>query len=275
MNKNDLQKILESLQPTKSGIRYSYDESPNGIVFSSPQRACNMCDTELVTLAESIGMGYDNFRDVMTREEYNRIMAEEVKELKSSKGIGGIGITARTIEEIEKEIPGITSRLYSEKGKVAFIGNGFSNVPVEYSLKHDSRLEDTPIIVDMFDYEKAYMDLKRLSVEIAHTDIDKKFINHNLICAKEIFKAIQREYIRSVTYFFGDKKPPSVLKNCSLVVNCFGPPISTLDEQLDMLMVGGKLYSSSISDEDELLKIGRKSFEQRAYSDKTVYIRVR
>jgi hypothetical protein len=274
MNKNDLQKILESLQPTKSGIRYSYDESPNGIVFSSPQRACNMCDTELITLAESIGMGYDNFKDLMTREEYNKIMVEEAKELQRSKGIGGIGITARTIEEIEKEIPGITSRLYSERGKVAFIGNGFSNVPVEYALRQGHKLGEAPIIIDMFDYEKVYVDLKRLSIELAQKDVDRTFIEHNLKCVKEIFKAIQREHIRSVKYFFGDKKLPSVLQNCSLVINCFGPPISTLDEQLDMLMVSGKLYSSGISDEDELLKIGRKSFEQRAHPDKTVYIRV-
>jgi len=159
-------------------------------------------------------------------------------------GIGGDGITKRPIEEVESHIPGIRKRLESETGKIAFLGNGFSNVPLRYAkLFRKGQIKHPPIVADMFDYIHFLDDL--LHLQESYTSAQIAFPFEDIL--KTVREIVELSYINCiglVTYFFGGKAPPKELCGAQLAINCWGPPYSSLEEQLSILSKGGELYNN-------------------------------
>lgn len=158
------------------------------------------------------------------------------------EGMGGTGIIGRWLEEIEQYLPGVAKRIETETGKIVFAGNGTSLVPdivaQRYKLGHCSR---PPVIVDTIDYRLLLDDLGKLEQEAEVRRLPFVFFRE-AFNIERLLALEAASHLAIVRYKIGSGVPPNALKGASLVVNCNGPPLSTLEEQLAMLAPGGALY---------------------------------
>lgn len=157
---------------------------------------------------------------------------------------GGAGVCGRTMEDEEQNfVPGLGDMLEHEKGKVDFIGNGISPVPLVVARRYQKKLvSEAPVVHDMFSYTAMEFDLWRL---IALLDAHKLPVPERLeqyaFQASALCAAENEGTIRFSEYFFGLGNPPKMLQDASLVINLMGPPQLTLSEQLSLLRIGGRL----------------------------------
>jgi hypothetical protein len=156
--------------------------------------------------------------------------------------LGGKGITDRYLDEIDGILPGIKKRVFQEEGKIVIPGNGLSDVPCLLAERYQrGKLHERPVILDVFSYPTLLHDLN----EINHVFE----VNALLPPAQSDVRSLTPivEYIHSgdliaLQYYFGSGKVPSEAKQANLVINCHGPRLETLDEQLALLAPGGELY---------------------------------
>ncbi|MBN2015448.1 hypothetical protein JW766_01310 [Candidatus Dojkabacteria bacterium] len=147
----------------------------------------------------------------------------------------------------ETEFPGILERIERERGKILFLGNGLSDIPlIPAALLSKGILDQPATIVDVFDY----MLLKDDIYAVYELLKGNGPIPQNLwyILNKTVFlcNAISLGRLKVIQYCFGTSNIPAELLNSNLVVNLWGPPITTLHEQLALLTVGGELYLKGI-----------------------------
>jgi hypothetical protein len=181
-----------------------------------------------------VGLIYDKIHNYLTLN------------FKGQQGLGGIGITKRLTAEIDSHLPGLSKRLERERGKIVFIGNGVSISPTGIARKYAKKqIDEKPIIVDVFDYFDILDDLNEVNRRFFDSGKESP-VHTELISLTELVYQIRKGNLEAVRYFFGsgEEKVPETLKDSSLVINCNGPPITTLDEQLTMLKIGGELYAN-------------------------------
>lgn len=242
---NDISRIKEiigSYSP-KSGVKFTY-ERENKYGLFRPDREILMSDNELIEWAENFsGDTYDSFKDRMSLEEYEHHMLEDARDYKKREGVGSIHISSGNLEIC---IPGITDRINLEKGKIVFLENGLSEIPVSMALKFkEGQLMEIPVIVDIFDYKELLEDLYCLGYEFSQHDIPFPYLN-KLNQTSNICKQITNGNLLAVNHFVDQKNIPRELKNASLLINS-NLPASTLEKQLLMLAPGGQLYTYQIN----------------------------
>ncbi len=152
--------------------------------------------------------------------------------------VGGLGITTRSIEEINRLMPYVADELLQEKGKILFLGNGLSCAPLSVAENNPTA---TIIINDIFDYILIQQDLHNISKGLRHNELIDIFAAERH-AVKAINAYIRTGQIHCCNYQFGKNNLPEELLDARLAINCHGPPFSTLDEQLQTLTIGGKLF---------------------------------
>lgn len=237
-------RVLQEFGPTLSGIRFEYA----GIF--PPISPLKQEDDDIAGfLALKTNTAYLALQKKLAAGKFRQLIENDMdfKQSQKHKGVGGIGVTSRGPEELEKEIPWANEILSLETGKIAFLGNGFSSVPLIYAKKYEEgKLSHPPIILDCFDYTLAREDFISFKIHCEQYDLplDPRYARcfDNLF---ELCSEIQNKNLIPVNYFFGQNDVPRILEGTELAVNCHGPPASSLDEQLSILRVGGELCTNN------------------------------
>lgn len=159
--------------------------------------------------------------------------------------VGGDGITYRSIDEIERMIPTVSKRFLRETGKIIFLGNGLSNVPLITAERHlRGKLKEIPVIVDLFDYESLQKDYENIMENCRRNNcVLPLHLQPDYEIARAINQACQEGHLKTVVYYVGSGKIPVDLKGASLAINCMGPNFNSINEQISMLAIGGELYT--------------------------------
>jgi hypothetical protein len=233
-----MEKIVASFQPT-SGIELLYSDGLLQILPSKPTP--NLSDEQLIDWYEQ--RQNMSFQQLLSyggsREEH----LQQIRLAKARENIGGLGITNRSLQETYDAVPPLKDLLATEHGKVLVLGSGFSELPLELAKMYkNGQLTERPVIVDLFDYRYAYNDLVKLKGLFQDAKISFPF-DTSLAYLDNIAKALDEESLSAVRYKIGDNRLFFLLQNASLAINVAGPPLSTMNEQLATLKVGGKLVS--------------------------------
>ncbi len=161
---------------------------------------------------------------------------------------GGCGIRARTLAETEAVFPGIRGELAQVQGRVLFLGNGLSDIPLKPAKRFKrGELTHPPTMVDMFSYQDLLIDFTRLDQTLQRLSIDPATLgNYRDYYQKlsALVLACDDGSLKVIEYFVGSDKPPQTLMDSSLIVNCYGPSGRTLPEQLSFLAPGGRLFTT-------------------------------
>lgn len=140
----------------------------------------------------------------------------------TTRPMSGVGVTARDFFDICGKMDGLLERIKGTDGKIAFVGNGFSNAPLITQQYTKSEI----YTIDAIDYHQAYNSLK-------------KFGSRYFIQLKVIEALFHKTKV--IQYYFGDKNPP--VYNLDLIVNSYGP-VTGFDEQLSMLKPCGEIFTN-------------------------------
>lgn len=146
---------------------------------------------------------------------------------------GGVGITNRTIGQVEGIFPGLMN---TGGKKIVFIGNGASTVPLYFADAVHS-----VIINDAFPIKPLYDDLREIKRFSLQNNSPFPFLPI-FESLERLLEGIRNGRLRKITHIFGTGNPPSAMGEADIIVNCHGPPISTLNEQLSLLDPGGSLF---------------------------------
>lgn len=163
----------------------------------------------------------------------------------TGKFIGGAGITDRTIDSIERTIPTVHERLSRETGKIIFLGNGLSGVPLIAAERYlNGVIKEPPVIVDVFDYGLLQKDYENIIENCRKSNCELPLcVQPAYETLRAINQAVQDGHLKAIIYYVGSEKVPADLKNASLVINCMGPNAESIREQISMLSIGGDLYT--------------------------------
>lgn len=237
------EKIRALLTPSlpRSGIRIVSDIGQEGeYTLDPPNPAINRMTEE-----ELIMWGVTNLHQDLAEykgKKRDRLL-EDVREAKRHEFRGGYNISSRSMDEVRKLIPPIDEYLAEEHEKIVILGNGFSELAVDVAKRFESgQLHDRPVVVDLFDYQKADLDLRDLATKFQKQKLPFP-LSQKATQLREIVDQIEKGNITAVQYTIGEGNPPEVLKNAHLLINIFGPSESTLAEQLSLLGARGKLLS--------------------------------
>jgi hypothetical protein len=232
------EQIARSFKPT-SGVRLVHED---GRFLLETLRETEMTDQEALDYAIEV---FHLQREPATYdEEEKQEMISAGRLQKSRENIGGFGITTRNLLELETVIPGITQELLSEKGRIVFIGNGLSTAPVEILQKMDPNTAPEIVLVDLFEYSALYQDLLRLRNLFQENGIPwPGDLDDYLAKATALVGPITRGKVKTIRYVFGDGNPPEQIREADLMVNSYGPPKSTMCEQIHCLKRGGRLFT--------------------------------
>jgi hypothetical protein len=164
--------------------------------------------------------------------------------------MGGHDMTRRTIDDLAVYLPHIKELIEHEQGKIVILGNGLSAIPIDLAERFTSgQVSESPVIVDVVNYELLLEDLKRLrEIFEAHGE-DYPFAD-DLEVVAQIVEAKQNGSLRTESYMVGSGEAPESLLNAGLVINPQGPSLQTYQEQLSYLAENGIL---AISDTNSVM----------------------
>lgn len=226
--------IFRGFQP-KSGVQFIYSP-PNSFFTAPPNPLVAMTDDQITGYVKSVFGEQTNTLSGLTREQVN----EEV----NYSIVGGCGITARDIHKARRILPQIDDLLQNAGGKVVILGNGYSTLPLHAaSLYARGILKESPVIGELYDYPDLRDDFETLQERFSHSGLRYPY-GMELARVTDIVEAINIGILDAIKYPVGSGNPPPALMNASLVINLYGPPRQTVQEQLSMLRQGGKLASS-------------------------------
>jgi hypothetical protein len=159
--------------------------------------------------------------------------------------IGGYGMTRRTLESIGNILPGVKDQIQTVRGKIVFLGNGFSLAPLE-ALEHAGSNKPEIVVADAVDYRQLQYDLARLKAAFDAGLVEPpSLLLDTLERCNLLLDAQAAGSIKLVQHTVGGDTPlPQAMQGAQLAVNVYGPPMSTVDQQLECLSPGGKLYTT-------------------------------
>ena len=153
-------------------------------------------------------------------------------------------VSHRHPDEAEKELPGIKKKLQqAADSQVAFYGNGLSTLPIWYTQFKSLGSKNTPYVVDMLNLDYLHEDTQRLLQILGKSKFMPKVSWKSDL--ESLLRSRDRGNIRLVQYLFGSKHLPHELKSINLAINCVGPPLSTIDEQISTLALNGELITTN------------------------------
>jgi hypothetical protein len=117
---------------------------------------------------------------------------------------GGKGISGRFLSEIECVLPGITTRISTEEGKIVFIGNGTSNAPLEGREKYGHK---NITINDAFSYNELLQYLIIMRDAFSNTRLEYP-LSFELDDISKLCFNIHTGNITAVRYKFGTDNIP-------------------------------------------------------------------
>lgn len=160
-----------------------------------------------------------------------------------STHIGGIGVTSRFVEDNDKDTPGLLDLLKCTNGKIIFLGNGLSDYPLETAERHKAgELLDVPIVVDVFDYREMHREIESLIEILRQNSIaPPPLLLKKYERLTQMIKMAEDGHLKFVQHIIGHNQTFPEILNCDLAVNAFGPSINCLQQQLELLNLGGKL----------------------------------
>lgn len=229
---------------SKSGVTFTA-RNRYYISLSPPDLSQTLTDEQLISLMKHspVPSGQESMRaDAETDEEVILI----AKMIDTGRYLGGTGITGRDIEQLEEYIPTVTQRLKDERGKIVFLGNGVSDVPLIAAINHaNGLLTAEPVVVDIFDYELLLDDFNMISLQCTNQGITipSGFSEHHLKL-QALVTAAQQGNLKFINYYVGSGTPPQEIHNADLIINCMGPGRQTGTEQFSLLRIGGELYTN-------------------------------
>jgi len=183
--------------------------------------------------------------DVEGQADSREVALAQARLMKAKENIGGSGITARSLEGVEEECPGLENALNTETGKVVVLGAGFSPLADRLAaMRVAEQVQETPVLVDLYNYDAAYNDLVALHRFIPPGTPAFEKLEHFTEHMKTIVAAIHAGHLKVVTYLVGSGNVPDELRNASLIINMYGPRGNTLSDQLAMLAPGGRLMTN-------------------------------
>ncbi|MFC1609902.1 hypothetical protein ACFL6C_03000 [Myxococcota bacterium] len=240
-----IQDVLSKL-PKKSNLVFFHERGDGwgmeSLLFTE------MDDNAVIRLyEETFDVSYETHGkpDGLTKDQYRAEVLERARISLTRDALGGIGATGRTLEEMEKDIPGLKNRLAQEQGKIVFLGNGLSPAPLEAVQAFKSgRLQTPPVILDVIDYAAVAEDLAQLKKALEAKGIDFPF-DEELEAAREITLAEAEGDLVVVQCLLGQDPVPEQAKDASLVINSHGPGLDTLPEQVSLLRDGGDLATTN------------------------------
>lgn len=181
----------------------------------------------------TISASYGHFLETGNPIKFSVELDEEVD------GIPRAGITSRSLEEAEQEIPDLFATLYEfdNLNHIIITGNGFSLMPIELLDKLRDGRDVMPLVVvsDLFSYEELLSDLEPYS---SITQIAELIEKLNIL-----IEAAKAGKIELVAHKVGEDNANELMSNADAVINVCGPTENTLQAQLDMLQQNGRLIS--------------------------------
>ena len=177
---------------------------------------------------------------LLTSEFWFKTPRNEVE----SSSIGFSGIYARSLYEMEKQAVGISSVLWNETGKIEFWGNGLSPVPWEVvnPVLANPDLTSPVIVNDRFDYRLIAADIDTIINTLQEQELPvPSYLLWYQQCAASLLLGMDSGLLMPVQHTIGEANTPAVLHDAALAINIYGPPESTLRDQLSLLAPGGKL----------------------------------
>lgn len=180
-----------------------------------------------------------------TPEEYRAVVLESAADRKRKDLIGGgMAITSRTLADVENTFPSITERLDRTRGKIVFLGNGFSDVPLLYAERYEQKLLEEPTVVaDLVNYPFALTRLEWLKQSLQESGFAFPFENQ-LATTRRLVTAASYGDLQLVQWLLGHEAVPEIVKEAELAINVFGPPVETLPDQLKILKRQGVLVTT-------------------------------
>jgi len=246
--KETIEAIVTKSNPTKSGVLFYVGKSYKGeFQFSadSPLQTVTESDDQLLDWYKKL-VHFHKKADYEKHEEYRQRLIKDARYTKAREFTGGYGITKRSIDVLQQELPGVEQMLAKAQGKILFLGNGLSEVPLIISSRYGKgKFREPPIIVDMFNYFLLDRDLELLSETIKQKGLPPldRLVQSKQSTAR-LCEAIQKGSLKAVNYYFGQGNPPDSLVGAQLIINSYGPPSNTMGEQIGLLKIGGQLYTT-------------------------------
>jgi hypothetical protein len=134
----------------------------------------------------------------------------------------------------------------AEVGKIIFLGNGLSTAPLEILNQRDPSDQPEMVLLDAIDYRLVQADLLRLKESFDNNLVEAPAdLTECLDKCNAIVSAADEGRLSLVSHVVGEDELPEEAKNADVAVNVFGPPISTIDAQIDCLKPSGQLYTAS------------------------------
>ncbi len=242
-----MRSIFSDFQP-KGDVTFFYvlNEPKSGFTIKPkvPVISATLSDDALILWAkESMDQAYVDGIVSAGRDEAISFL----KKFYTERFLGGAGITVRTIKEIEEKVHGSTDTIRNSKGKVVWLGNGFSAAALEPEINLKGKQQ---ILVDVFDYLLVYGDLVELKKRYDQFNVSfpADDVLRNLT---KIARAIKKGDIKAIKYYVGSGVVPPELLNANLVVNMEGP--SNCNNQLQvMLAPHGRMVTNYIYSQGEI-----------------------
>jgi hypothetical protein len=242
-----VEQILADARPTKSNVDFCF----NGITigFNPPPMEINpnYSEEDMFNWAlKKENLEYRLGKEISEDPEIKKSFIDRAKSFLPYEFIGGFGITWRTIAELEEDLPTITESLLKERGKIVFLGNGFSDVPLLVAKRYQAGLVKVPpVVVDIFDYNLVLEDFEIIKDGFLSKNISSpRPMAECHAKVSRLVKAANQGDLQLIRYYVGSGNVPDQIKEASLLINCFGPNIRSIKEQLSMLGKDGELCTS-------------------------------
>ena len=239
--KNKIEELIKNF-PWDSSCGVDIETDGNPALFPSiPVPKDKKVQERYIREAEiKWGISKEDFPNI-SKEKYDERVLRDI--LASFRG--GVGITYRDLEEVEELMPGMRWEIQNINGKIVFLGNGFSLLPLLAAKEYAAgKVSEPPVIVDLFDYGLVQKQLLLLQAECKRQKVSFPF-SEELKNVSELLEASNAGLLKMVRTVIGfDETPPSI-QSADLVINCFGPNLNERYKiQLNLLKKQGKLFFS-------------------------------
>lgn len=177
--------------------------------------------------------------------------AEQIAAMKKlKKDIGGVGITSRNIEDVNRMFTSEFPALLAWADKITVIGNGLSILPLEIKQTHPDK---TVVGGDLLNYRLVLRDLN-MFIQMWQRQFPQLPLPSYITKTKEVVtqlldnEQLLDQFTVAQPYRFSSANSaegiPTELLDTNLALNIMGPPLTTLHQQLAMLEPGNGVLLS-------------------------------
>lgn len=228
---------LKNFSP-QSNVRFHFEPRSGGMIIPV-RRSGKYTDQEVLNYIRNVHK-QDSYFDSLNPIQQAEFIAE-ARDILETEKLGGLGITHRSLSQIEEILPGVTERLSEARGNIVILGNGLSTAPEEIMALHDKHeIKPSITLLDLVDPQELLTDI----IELKETFIKNKIpfpetYEQDLDRCALLVALIQTEKVKFVHYFLGDSSPPKEAQEADFILNIHGPNEASQEEQISLLNKGG------------------------------------